>query len=60
MMLPMQKTLLLCAILASLCAAASAAEPLSATVHFYRYRQSMGMALKPSVYCDGIQLSRAE
>ena len=29
-----------------------------ATVHIYRYKQFEGSALKPSVYCDGIELGR--
>lgn len=31
-----------------------------ATVHIYRYKQFVGSALSPSVYCDGNQLARME
>jgi len=31
-----------------------------ATVYFYRYRQFVGSALSPSVYCDENQLARME
>jgi hypothetical protein len=31
-----------------------------ATVHIYRYKQFVGSALAPSVYCDGNQLARME
>ena len=31
-----------------------------ATVHIYRYKQFVGSALSPSVYCDGVQLARME
>ena len=29
-----------------------------ASVHFYRYKQMQGSALRPSVYCDGTQVVR--
>lgn len=29
-----------------------------ATVYVYRYKQFVGSALEPSVYCDGVQLAR--
>jgi hypothetical protein len=32
----------------------------TATVHFYRFKEFVGSVLKPSVYCDGIQLGRLE
>ncbi|MBV8050953.1 MAG: DUF2846 domain-containing protein [Acidobacteriaceae bacterium] len=32
----------------------------SAVVHFYRYKQFVGSALAPSVFCDGVQLARME
>ena len=32
----------------------------SATVHFYRYKQFEGYALKPSIYCDGVELVRMQ
>ncbi len=31
-----------------------------AVVHFYRYKQFVGSALAPSVFCDGTQLARME
>jgi len=31
-----------------------------ATVYFYRYKQFVGSALAPSVYCDETELARAE
>jgi hypothetical protein len=31
-----------------------------ATVHFYRYKQYVGSALRPSVYCDGAELGRID
>jgi hypothetical protein len=31
-----------------------------ATVYFYRYKQYVGSALSPSVYCDEAELARAE
>ena len=30
----------------------------SSTVHIYRYKQFEGAALKPSIYCDGVELGR--
>jgi len=30
----------------------------TATVHFYRYKQYDGAALNPSVYCDGVEVTR--
>ena len=36
------------------------ATPSKATVHIYRYKQFVGSALSPSVYCDGAQLARME
>jgi hypothetical protein len=35
-------------------------EAAMATVHFYRYKQSLGSGLNPSVYCDGTRLARIE
>ena len=32
----------------------------TATVHFYRYKQFEGSALKPSIYCDGVELIRMQ
>jgi Protein of unknown function (DUF2846) len=40
--------------------AAAQAQTSSAIVHFYRYKQFVGSALAPSVYCDGTQLARME
>jgi hypothetical protein len=31
-----------------------------ATVYFYRYKQFVGSALSPSIYCDGAELARME
>jgi hypothetical protein len=31
-----------------------------ATVYIYRYKQFVGAALAPSVYCDDVQLARME
>lgn len=31
-----------------------------ATVHIYRYKQFVGSALAPSIYCDGAELARME
>ena len=31
-----------------------------ATVHIYRYKQFVGSALSPSIYCDGAELARME
>ncbi len=39
-------------------APSAASDNAKATVHFYRYKQYMGSALRPSIYCDGIQLGR--
>jgi hypothetical protein len=39
-------------------APAGTQEAATATVHFYRYKQYMGSALKPSVYCDNTELGR--
>jgi uncharacterized protein DUF2846 len=36
------------------------AKPSKATVYVYRYKQFVGSALAPSVYCDEIELARAE
>lgn len=30
------------------------------TVYFYRYKQFSGSALKPSIYCDGVELLRMQ
>lgn len=32
----------------------------TSTVYFYRYKQFSGSALKPSVYCDGVELLRMQ
>jgi len=37
---------------------AVAGKPSKATVYFYRYKQFVGSALEPSVYCDDEQLAR--
>lgn len=34
--------------------------PSKATVYIYRYKQFVGSALAPSVYCDGSELARME
>ena len=36
------------------------AKPSQATVYVYRYKQFVGSALSPSVYCDGTELARME
>jgi hypothetical protein len=36
------------------------AKPSKATVYIYRYKQFVGSALAPSVYCDESELARAE
>ena len=36
------------------------AKPSKATVYVYRYKQFVGSALAPSVYCDEAELARAE
>jgi len=36
------------------------AKPAKATVYVYRYKQFVGSALAPSVYCDEVQLARME
>jgi hypothetical protein len=67
------KFLLVCAVLGSalLVSVASAQEPAQATspqqagdsdatVYVYRYKQYVGKALSPSVYCDGNELARME
>jgi hypothetical protein len=41
-------------------AAPAAAKPSKATVYIYRYKQFVGSALSPSVYCDGNQLARMD
>jgi len=41
-----------------ICISAGAQGTATATVHFYRYRQYVGAALNPSVYCDGVRLAR--
>lgn len=41
-------------------ASLAAVEKQTGTAHFYRYKQFEGSALKPSVYCDGIELARIE
>lgn len=38
----------------------SASENAKATVYVYRYKQFVGSALSPSVYCDEVQLARIE
>jgi|ERR1051326_4085811 hypothetical protein len=38
----------------------AATQPDKATVYFYRYKQYVGSALAPSVYCDETQLARME
>src|SRR5215470_3624668 len=39
-------------------AAATDANASKATVYVYRYKQFVGSALEPSVYCDDVQLAR--
>jgi hypothetical protein len=41
-------------------AKSSEASASKATVYIYRYKQFVGSALAPSVYCDGNQLARME
>src|SRR5215469_16227805 len=41
-------------------AAASKSDDSQATVHIYRYKQFVGSALAPSVYCDETELARME
>src|SRR5437660_5080931 len=36
------------------------AKPSKATVYIYRYKQFVGSALSPSVYCDDTELARIE
>ena len=36
------------------------AKPAKATVHIYRYKQFVGSALSPSIFCDGAELARME
>ena len=43
---------------ASTAAPAADAKPSKATVYVYRYKQFVGSALEPSVYCDEVQLAR--
>lgn len=38
----------------------SGTKPSKATVYVYRYKQFVGSALAPSVYCDGNELARME
>ena len=38
----------------------SRTKPSKATVYVYRYKQFVGSALAPSVYCDGDELARME
>ena len=38
----------------------SAAKPSKGTVYIYRYKQFVGSALEPSVYCDETQLARMD
>lgn len=38
----------------------AAATSTKATVHFYRYKQFVGSALAPSIFCDGVELARME
>ena len=40
--------------------AGASTEPSKAMVHFYRYKQFVGSALAPSVFCDGAELARME
>lgn len=41
-------------------AAASKSDDSQATVHIYRYKQFVGSALAPSVFCDETELARME
>lgn len=58
----MQKATPMGAVAASAAAPGSvgAAEAGVPIVHFYRYKQFEGSALKPSVYCDGVELGRMQ
>ena len=52
--------LLALASLSVLAQESSAPAPQKSTVYFYRYKQFVGSALAPSVYCDEAQLARME
>ncbi len=41
-------------------AAVTATAPATATIYIYRYKQYIGAALRPSVYCDGVELARIQ
>jgi hypothetical protein len=56
----MKNLLSFVAMILLMCVSAGAQEVTTATVYFYRYKQFQGSALKPSVYCDGVQLGRVE
>jgi len=43
---------------ATTAASAAEAKAAKATVYVYRYKQFVGSALEPSVYCDDVQLAR--
>src|ERR1700757_2575745 len=40
--------------------AATTQDSAKATVYIYRYKQFVGAALAPSVYCDDVQLARMD
>jgi hypothetical protein len=54
----MKNRLLLLTIVLSMGVCAGGQE--TGTVHFYRYKQYMGSALRPSVYCDDLRVGRIE
>src|SRR5215467_5194142 len=43
---------------ATTAASAAEAKASKATIYVYRYKQFVGSALEPSVYCDEVQLAR--
>jgi hypothetical protein len=47
-------------VLAVCCVSGFAQNVKTTTINFYRYKQFQGSALKPSVYCDGIELGRMQ
>ena len=60
MMLTMRRALLFCFMFLALCVFADTQQADTAIVHFYRYKQFQGSALKPSIYCDGQELGRMQ
>ena len=45
---------------ASITTTVPAAPSNTSTVYFYRYKQFSGSALKPSIFCDGVELLRMQ